>query len=204
MEHTNAATTRGTGRSLAVRRLVESAILIAIGTVLSVFTFAGPWALGGGITFCSMLPLVFLAHRYGTKWGIFSALTYGLLQMVLGIHNVQYATSVWSAIAIIMLDYIVAFGVVGLAAIFNKAIKNRLMSIEVGIVFTFALRLVCHFLSGIVIWDGLWPNELGWAAPIWSIAYNGSFMIPEAIITGVVAALLFVPLKKFFTGEDLK
>lgn len=52
-----------------IRRLVECAILVAVGTVLSLFEFKGAWALGGGITFCSMLPLVMIAHRHGTKWG---------------------------------------------------------------------------------------------------------------------------------------
>lgn len=51
----------------STRRLVESAVMIAIGTVLSMFPFSAPWAFGGGVTICSMLPLVIIAHRYGTK-----------------------------------------------------------------------------------------------------------------------------------------
>ena len=58
-------------------------VLIAIGTVLSLFEFSGPWALGGGITVCSMLPLVLICHRHGTKWGICSALVYGVLHLEL-------------------------------------------------------------------------------------------------------------------------
>ena len=76
-------------RRLGLRRLVECAVLIAIGTVLSLFEFSGPWALGGGITVCSMLPLVLICHRHGTKWGICSALVYGVLQMFLGMKNVM-------------------------------------------------------------------------------------------------------------------
>ena len=49
----------------------------------------------------------------------------------------------------------------------------------------------------------LWPNELGWAAPVWSIAYNASYMIPEIIITSLVAALSYGPLKKYYQGQDL-
>ena len=199
---TATATTRS-HNSMRVRRLVESAVMLAIGTVLSLFTFSGPWALGGGITFCSMLPLVIVSHRYGCKWGFFTAFVYSLLQMLLGIQNVQYATSVGMAIAIILLDYVLAFSVVGLSAMFNGAVKNRLASLEAGIIVTFLLRLLCHFLSGWLIWETLWPNELGWAAPVWSIAYNASYMIPEIIITGVTAALIYVPLKKYFTGADL-
>ena len=72
-----------------------------------------------------------------------------------------------------------------------------------GIVLTFLVRLGCHYVSGVVVWEVLWPNELGWAAPIWSIAYNASYMIPEIIITSLVAALSYGPLKKYYQGQDL-
>jgi thiamine transporter len=185
------------------KRLVESAILIALGTVLSLFSFSGPWALGGGITICSMLPLVILAQRYGTRWGVFSALVYAVLQMILGFSNVQYAQNVWQAIAIILFDYIIAFGVIGFSAAFNGVIKNRPVSIAVGTIVTLLGRLACHFISGWVIWEALWPNELGWAAPVWSIAYNASYMIPEILITTIAAVALYVPLKRYYRGEDL-
>ena len=55
--------------SYNLRRLTESAILIAIATVLSQFQFAGPWVLGGSITICSMLPIVLIANRYGIGLG---------------------------------------------------------------------------------------------------------------------------------------
>lgn len=188
----------------SVKRLAESAMLIAIGTVLSLLTFQGPWALGGGITVCSMLPLVLIAHRYGTPWGIFSALVYSVLQMVLGINNVQYAPTALSAIGIILFDYILAFSVIGCSACFNKIIKNRVVSIVVGICATFFVRFLCHFLSGLIIWEALFPNELGWAPAVWSLAYNGSYMLPEIIITSAVAALTYKPLKKYWLGQDLR
>lgn len=104
----------------------------------------------------------------------------------------------------ILLDYVVAFGVIGLAGIFDKCIKNRPVSIAVGSVFATLLRLACHFVSGWIIWEALWPNELGWASPLWSLAYNASYMIPEMIITTVAAVALYFPLKKYYYGEDLK
>ena len=100
---------------LTTHRLVESAVMIAIGTVLSMFEFKGPWALGGGITFCSMLPLVIISWRYGCRWGLFTAFVHSVLQMILGISNVQYATNVWTAILIILFDYVIAYSVIGLA-----------------------------------------------------------------------------------------
>ncbi len=187
----------------SLKRLTESAILIAIGTVLSLFTFAGPWALGGGITVCSMLPLVLIAHRYGTGWGVTSALVYSVLQLLLGLSNVQYAPNAFTAVGIILLDYVLAFSVLGLSALFNGVLKDRRRAIVAGIAFSMFLRFLCHFFSGVLIWEALWPNTLGWAAPVWSLAYNGSYMLPEILLTALVACLSFAPLKKYWLGEDV-
>ena len=135
---------------------------------------------------------------------MFSALVYAVLQMILGFSNVQYAQNIWQAIAIVLLDYIIAFGVIGFAACFNGVLKNRYASIAVGTVVVLLVRLACHFISGWVIWEAMFPNELGWAAPIWSIAYNSSYMVPEILITTIAAVVLYKPLGRYFRGEDLK
>ena len=189
----------------STRRLVESAVMIAIGTVLSMFPFSAPWAFGGGVTICSMLPLVIIAHRYGTKWGLFTACVYSVLQLILGVSNVQFAAGYGFvlAVGVLLLDYILAFTVIGLSACFNGVIKNHLVSIVVGIVFTFALRFVCHFLSGWIIWGVITPNEMGLVAPLYSLIYNGGYMLPETIITALVAVLTYKPLKRYWLAEDL-
>ena len=186
-----------------LRQIAESAILVAIGTVLSLFTFQGPWALGGGITVCSMLPLVMIAQRHGTKWGVLSALVYSVLQLLLGINNVQYAPTALSVAGIIVFDYILAFTVIGFSASFNSIVKDRRKAIVLGIVVTFLGRFVCHFISGVIVWEALFPNELGWAPAVWSLAYNGSYMLPEIIITCVVAYMTYKPLKRYWLGEDI-
>lgn len=187
-----------------VRRLVESAILIAIGTVLSEITKID-MPLGGGLTLCSMLPLVFISHRWGTRWGLFTAFVYSLLQLLLGMNNVQYATSAFMAVGIVLLDYVVPYTLIGLSAMFKKKAKSIQSSLVWGIVFTFALRFVCHYITGWWIWEALWPNEFGWASPVYSLAYNVIYMVPEIIITAVVAVLLVkTPLKKYILAEDLK
>ena len=189
----------------STRRLVESAVMIAIGTVLSMFPFSAQWAFGGGVTICSMLPLVIIAHRYGTKWGLFTAFVYSVLQLILGVSNVQFAAGYGFvlAVGVLLLDYILAFTVIGLSACFNGVIKNHLVSIVVGIVFTFALRFVCHFLSGWIIWGVITPNEMGLVAPLYSLIYNGGYMLPETIITALVAVLTYKPLKRYWLAEDL-
>ena len=186
-----------------VRRMVESAVMLAIAVVLSLFPFSSPWALGGGITVCSMLPLVILSWRYGCRWGTFAAFVYSLLQMILGIQNVQYADSVGTAILIILFDYVFAFSVIGLAAVFKGRLGRPRLELVLGIAATFLVRLGCHYVSGVLVWEVLWPNELGWAAPIWSIAYNASYMVPEIILTGLAAALSYGPLERYYQGKDL-
>jgi len=193
-----------TTRKQSVRRMAESAIMLAIGTVLSLFPFQGFWALGGGITVCSTLPLVVVSWRHGWGWGTFTAVVYGLLQMLLGIQNVQYADSVLTAVLIILFDYLVAFGVIGLAGLFRGRLKDERVGLVMGIAVTFLLRFACHFITGVWIWEILWPNELGWAAPVWSLAYNGSYMLPEIIISALVCVLSYAPLRRYYDGTDLK
>ena len=186
------------------KRLTESAIMLAIATVLSLFQFTGPWVLGGSITFCSMLPIVIVAQRYGTRWGLGTALAYSLLQLLLGLNNVQYAPDALTAVGIILLDYVLAFGMLGFSAVFNGVIRDRRIAIAVGITVAFFGRFLCHFLSGVIIWEALWPNALGWAPVVWSLSYNGSYMLPELLITVTVALLLYKPLEKFWLGEDIQ
>ena len=181
--------------------LVECAVMIAIATILSLIKI--DWLLGGGITVCSMLPLVLIAHRHGTKTGLLAAFAYSVLQLVLGMDNVRYATNVWMAFAIAFLDYVLAYTVIGLSAVFDKKIRNPYCAIAAGIVFSFSLRLLCHFLSGWLIWEALWPNDRGWAAPVWSLAYNAAYMVPEMVISAAVGFLLFKHLRKYW-NMDIK
>ena len=186
------------------KALVESALMVAIGTVLSLFPFSSPWALGGGITVCSMLPLVLISWRYGLGWGTFTAFVYSLIQLVLGISNVQYADSAVTAVLIVLLDYVIAFSVIGLSAMLKGRLNHPRLELVLGIAVTFLVRLACHYASGVMVWEILFPNELGWAAPIWSIAYNASYMIPEIIITSLVAVMSYSTLARYYQGGDLK
>ena len=189
---------------LETRKLVESAILIALATVLSFFKIDLP--MGGGMTICSMLPLVVLSFRWGWRWGAVSALMYSVLQLLLGLDNVGYAAAggVGMAIACGLLDYVIAYLVIGFAAIFDGPEKDHRKAMVIGIVVTFFLRFLCHFVTGVWIWNVLWPNEFGMAAIPYSAAYNGWYMAAELVLTLVVAMLIYKPLKKFLLGEDLK
>ena len=189
---------------LTVRWLVESAIMIAIGTILSEFPKID-FPLGGGLTICSMLPLVLISWRYGVGRGLIAAVAYSLLQLLLGMNNVQYAASALMAAGIILLDYVVPYTLIGLAGMFKGRMKDPRLGLVLGIAVTFTLRFLCHFVTGWWIWDALWPNEFGWASPFYALAYNGSYMGAELVLTSVVAWILYsTPLKPYFDGEDLK
>lgn len=100
-------------------RLTESAIMLAFATVLSIVKILDlPY--GGSITACSMLPVLIIAYRHGTGWGLFTALAFGLLQLLLGANNLSYATGAFAAVMIVLFDYIIAFGVLGLGGLFRK------------------------------------------------------------------------------------
>lgn len=169
------------------RTLVECALMIALATVLSYIPiFEMPQ--GGSITLCSMLPIMVVSWRHGIKWGLFTGFTHGLLQMFLGFKNVMYCTTIWSMIGCILLDYILAFMVLGIACLFAKPFKNLLVGTAVSAVIVGLLRYVCSFLSGILIWQAYAPE----GTPVWfySLTYNGSYMIPEIILTAIVAVLV--------------
>ena len=186
--------------SFGIRFLCESAMLLALGTVLSLIKIDMPF--GGGVTLCSMLPLVLLSHRYGWKRALIPAFVYSLLQMLLGLDNVRYASDVQTAAAVIVLDYLLAYTVIGLSAVLDGHLSQR-GSLAAGIALTFFARFVCHFVSGTWIWQALWPNELGMGAALYSLVYNGWYMGAELILTLVVAELLYRPLGKYFRGEDI-
>ena len=184
-------------RNQNTSRLVFSAIMIAIGTVLSLIKI--DWAFGGGVTICAMLPLVMVSFIYGTKWGVFTSFVFSILQCLLGLDNVQYATSAGMAAAIILLDYIAAYSVIGFSGMFSGKIKNSAKAITFGICTTFFARFICHFITGWMIWDVLWPNDFGMAAPVYSLCYNGSYMLAEAIISSVAGIIILKKRPDFFS-----
>ena len=169
------------------RKLVECALLIAIATVLSLFSiFALPY--GGSVTLASMLPLVLIAYRSGILWGLASGLVYGIIQQLLGLKNLSYFTTWQSIVAIILLDYLIAFAVLGLGGIFRNRLKKQSMALAVGSAFVCLLRYLCHVVSGATVWAGLSiPTQ---AALAYSFVYNATYMIPETIVLVLVAYYL--------------
>lgn len=159
-------------------RLTESAIMIAAATILSMFKLVElPY--GGSITLASMLPIVIIAYRYGTAWGILCGLVHGAIQLLLGSGTLSYVTGAASVVAVILLDYIVAFAVCGLAGIFRN-IKKQSTGLLCGAVLVSVLRYACHVVSGFTVWRDISVPAAD--AVIYSFIYNATYMLPEMIV----------------------
>jgi len=192
-------------RNLAIRKMVESAILIGIATLLNEFIKVdAPWAFGGSITLGSMLPLVLVSWRWGIRQGLFSSLVFSLMQLLLGIRNVAYGQNAFQMLAIALLDYIVAYSAYCLGGIFKNKAENKSLALALGLVLAGTVRFICHFISGWMIWDALWPNEEGLPGAVFSLVYNGGYMLPEVLVAVVIGLLLFSPLRKYWLGEDIQ
>jgi len=169
------------------RIMVECALMIALATILAYIPFI-ELPQGGSITLCSMLPIMVVGWRHGLKWGLFTGFVHGLIQMMLGFKNVMYCTTIGTMILCILLDYLIAFAVLGAVSLVSKPMKNSAVGIALSAVVVGLGRYLCSFLSGILIWGGYAPE----GTPVWiySLTYNGSYMIPEIIITAVAAVLV--------------
>ncbi len=185
----------GTHSGTHIRLLIEGALFIAFATVLSyIKIFDMPF--GGSITL-EMLPLVIMALRNGVKWGCLTGFVHGLIQMVIGFSNVLYCNTFMAQIGCVILDYIAAFTVLGLAPFFAGCVgKNRRAGFLTGSVAVGALRFLCSFLSGCLLWGSYAPEGMNVA--LYSFLYNGAYMLPDTIILAAVVLLLQEKLPKLF------
>lgn len=178
-----------------VYKLTLSAVFVALATVLSLIKVV-KMPLGGSVTLLSMLPIVMISVMMGLKWGIGSAFVYSLIQLLLGITMdglLGWGLTPVMLVGTILLDYIIAFTVLGIAGIF---VKQGYAGICGGVGLAVALRFLSHFLSGFIIFKNLEQFELFGSIftnrpMLYSLAYNGLYMLPELIITVVGAAILF-------------
>ena len=170
-----------------IRRLVESALMLALSTILAEFAVA-KLPFGGSVTIFSQVPMVFISYRYGIKWGAFTGLCMGVIQMLFGMGNFTYVSGVVAYLILIFADYIIAFGALGFGGMFKNKIKNPVVALGLGGAVVSAIRFVCHFISGVTIWG----DYADGAQSVWeySLAYNAGYMVPELIITVVGCVVL--------------
>ena len=152
--------------------LSEIAIFVALATALSFITFV-IFPQGGSITLGSMVPILWLALRRGPKIGLFTGAVYGLVQLAV-MPQVYYLPQV-------LLDYPLAFACLGLAGFFKKRAL-------VGVVIAISGRFVMHFISGVLFFGQYAPS--GMSPIVYSALYNGSYLIPEMVISVFIIYLL--------------
>jgi thiamine transporter len=206
------------------QRLTTSAVLLALAMVLAMVCALIPFLnlpFGGGFTVASMLPIVIISYMYGMKWGFFSAAIYSVIQVVMDLYlgkgstlialfmpNSEDYMGIGAAIAILVIDYLVAYTLLGFGGAFRKLIKNKTLALTLGVILALSLRYLAHIVSGYIFY-GAWAEWFftqenfyaigGWIldtfsgeglAIVYSIFYNGLYMIPEIIITAVAACIV--------------
>ncbi|MGQ9679896.1 MAG: energy-coupled thiamine transporter ThiT [Candidatus Bathyarchaeia archaeon] len=154
------------------RILAEISVTVALSIILNMIkVYALPQ--GGSITLGSMIPILLLAYRRGVGVGVYAGIVFGLVQMVIEGY-IYYPLQ-------IILDYPLAFGSLGLAGLFKK-------HPVIGTIVALTGRFLSHFISGLVFFAEYAPKEMG---PIlYSAVYNGSYIIPEAVISSIVIYIL--------------
>lgn len=160
----------------STKQLVFSALAMALSLVTSFFKFL-ELPMGGSVTLFSMFFITLIGYWYGAKIGVITAVAYGLLQFVI---DPVFYTPVQ-----MIVDYPIAFGALGLSGIFSNK-KNGLIK---GYITGVLGRYFFSFLSGLIFFAS-YAEGSGMSAPVYSLTYNGMYIIPEAIITVI---LLVVP-----------
>lgn len=151
-----------------LRTLVEGALMVALGLVLSfvkVYTLPN----GGSITLGSMIPVLIFSLRHGAPAGLLAGVAHGLLQLIVEPYFVHPAQ--------VILDYPLAFGLLGLAGL----LQTRPFA---GVALGIAGRFVSHYLSGVIFFAQYAPENM--SPYLYSAVYNGSYLLPELIISGLV------------------
>ncbi len=179
--------------SKRVRLLAEIAVAAALSTVLSFITI---WRMPqGGSVNLEMLPILFIAFRWGGVPGLLTGLVHGLLQLITGPYIVHPAQ--------LILDYPLAYTLLGLAGfipVFTAAGKIKSFSMILALILGGGARLFSHILSGVIFFAHLAPE--GQNPWVYSFIYNISHLLPALVISAVVIAVLFKQRENIFlTGK---
>ncbi|MDO8916010.1 MAG: energy-coupled thiamine transporter ThiT [Coriobacteriia bacterium] len=173
------------------RILVEIALTVALATVLNLIKL---WRMPyGGDVSLEMLPILVLALRRGWRPGVSAGALYGVVALMLGPIVVHWAQ--------FLLDYPLAYAALGVAGIFTELVRGARTDGRSRVGWTAAavaagavLRFAAHFTSGLVFFGQYAPE--GQPTWLYSLLYNGSYMLPAAILCAVAAAAILPPLDK--------
>jgi thiamine transporter len=160
------------------------------------------WPQGGSVSI-AMVPVFLIAFRWGIKGGLLTGFLLGVLQFILGFAQIY-------TILQGIIDYFIAFTVVGLAGVFAAQIKQAFEKGDRGKWMTYVifgtfigslLRYVCHVFSGIVFFGEYAPA--GQPVVLYSLLYNGTYMLPSFIVSAIIIILVISAMpKKMFIKES--
>ena len=192
----------------SVRVLAEIAIFAAIGFALDALQsgiFKGVWVNGGSVGI-AMIPVFIIAYRRGLIPGLLCGLVLSLVQMLGGIYVLPAATfdnkfmQAMGPFIQVMLDYVLAYFVVGFAGAFaglyKKAESNKMkyVWISCGVVLGGLLKYACHVASGYFWLDdsiNFWGVNGG--TMIYSFVYN-----LYAVFNVIICLPLMILIAKFY------
>ena len=200
------------------RILVEGALMIALSTVLSMIQIP-LMPHGGSITLFSMVPILVMSYRHGAKWGIMTAFVNSLIQLVQGLGNLAYCQTLTAQVGCVLLDYLLAFTVLGFACLIAKPFRSRTVGVGVSAFVVCLLRFLCSFLSGYIVWKDYdyafsWMTEIGFPGISnmsvdglcwqYSDVYNATYMLPEALLTTVLVVILIRVAPQIFDPQNAR
>lgn len=171
-------------RKMNTRSIVFAGITIALSFCLS-YIKVTPVTYGGSVTLASMIPVMIYAYFYGFGPGLLCGVCHGLLQFIQSPYVLTPVTFI--------LDYLLAFASIAIVPLF-KFIKNKPVSLLVGITVAYAARFLFHFVSGIIYYNlgAIWVDLPTDTAFIYSFLYQCVYLIPDWIIAAVVGIILSV------------
>lgn len=214
---------------MKTKKLIMSALFIALATILSLIKLL-ELPFGGSVTAASMLPIILIAYIFGTRYGVFAAFVYSLLQLGLGLATGivskmflpgNEGMALYKAVLICVLDYILAGTAPGLGGVFKNKLGCASAEIALGAVFALFVCWIMHTLSGFIFY-GAWAEwffadetglgqiaavrpfcewvmtNCGGAVPalLYSVIYNGAYMLPETVITALLSPVMLRAVKR--------
>ena len=163
--------------------LAEIVVFAALSAVLYVFRpFSMPY--GGSVTLGSMVPVLWLSMRRGVYAGLIAGAIFGILAIPIDIALLPYSPIATPLQAV--LEYPVAFAVLGLAGIFHK--KTVAFTIA-GVAISVFIKFLVHYFVGVFIWYYVYEFP-AFGQYLYPAVYNGLFLVPEFIISAIIITIL--------------
>lgn len=161
------------------KQLVFSSLAMALAVVTSMIKLY-EFPFGGSVTMLSMFFICFIGYLYGLRTGLMTGFAYGILQLILGPY-ILFPLQV-------IVDYLFAFGALGLSGLFWKSKHGLVKGYIAGILGRYFFAVLSGWLFfGEYAWEG-------WAPLPYSMVYNGAYIFTEAAIT-IVLLVAVKPLK---------